>query len=70
MYVELDALRELKKQAQGELIAESHRHPIAKVVETCPGLGEIRVAQLVPVVVAPERFARRASSGRTRVSAS
>jgi hypothetical protein len=56
LYVELDELRELKKQAQGELRAESHSHPIAKVLETCPGLGEVRVAQLVPVVVAPERF--------------
>jgi transposase len=26
------------------------------VLETCPGLGEIRVAQLIPVVVSPERF--------------
>ena len=56
LYIELDALRDLKKQAQKELVAESHHQPIAKLLETCPGLGEIRVAQLIPVVVAPERF--------------
>lgn len=56
LYVELDALRELKKRAQSELVTESHRHPITKLLESCPGLGEIRVAQLVPVVVAPQRF--------------
>jgi len=56
LYVELDALRELKHRAQEQLVTESHRHPISHVLETCPGLGEIRVAQLIPIVVSPERF--------------
>lgn len=56
LYTELDALRPLKKEAQQQLVAESHKLPISRVLETCPGLGPIRTAQLVPVVVAPERF--------------
>ncbi len=56
LYAELDALRELKREAHKQLVAESHRHPISHVLETCPGLGEIRVAQLIPVVISPERF--------------
>jgi transposase len=56
LYVELDALRELKHRAQKQLVTESHRHPISYVLETCPGLGEIRVAQMIPIVVSPERF--------------
>lgn len=56
LYTELDALRELKKQAQQQLVSESHQHSITQILETCPGLGEIRVAQMVPVVVAPGRF--------------
>jgi transposase len=56
LYAELDALRTVKHDAHKQLVAESHRHPISRVLETCPGLGEIRVAQMIPVVVSPERF--------------
>jgi len=56
LYAELDALRPLRAEAEKQLVAESHRHPISRVLETCPGLGAIRVAQLVPIVVTPERF--------------
>jgi transposase len=56
LFAEFDALRELKKQAQQQLVSESHQHSITQILETCPGLGEIRVAQMVPVVVAPGRF--------------
>jgi transposase len=56
LYRELDALAELKADATEKLVAESHRHRVSQLLETCPGLGPIRVAQLVPVVVAPERF--------------
>jgi transposase len=56
LYSELDAMQQLKKDAQRQLVAESHRHPISKLLETCPGLAGIRVAQLIPVVVTPHRF--------------
>jgi transposase len=56
LYRELDCLTELKAEASEQLITESHQHPISRVLETCPGLGPIRVALLLPVVIAPERF--------------
>ena len=37
-------------------MTEAHRHPISRVLESCPGLGPIRVAQLMPIVVSPMRF--------------
>jgi len=38
---------------------ESHRHGISRILETCPGLGPIRIAQLLPVVVTPYRFSSK-----------
>jgi len=43
-YSELDALRAIKKEAEKQLIAQSHKHPISAVLQTCPGMGPIRVA--------------------------
>jgi len=56
LYAQLDAARELKRDAAKQLIAESHRYPISKLLETCPGFGPFRVALLLPVVVTPHRF--------------
>jgi transposase len=56
LYRELDCLTELKADAGDKLVVESHEHPISRVLETCPGLGPIRVALLIPVVITPERF--------------
>jgi transposase len=56
LWQELDAQRELKRDAEKQLIAESHRHRISKILETCPGFGPIRTALTVPVVVTPNRF--------------
>ena len=56
LWQELDAQRELKRTAEKTLVAESHRHPITKLLETCPGFGPIRTALAVPVVVTPNRF--------------
>jgi transposase len=55
----LDALEEVRKEAHQKLVAESHKHPIARVLETCPGLGEVRVAQILSVIVTPGRFRTR-----------
>jgi hypothetical protein len=59
LFAQYDALCEVRDQAQKALVTESHRHPITNVLETCPGLGEIRVAQLVSIVVTPDRFRQR-----------
>jgi transposase len=56
MYAQLDALGEVKKEARKLLVQESHTHAISRVLETVPGLGEVRVAQLMAVVVSPYRF--------------
>jgi transposase len=56
LYAQYDAVQEIRKQATKALVAEAQRHPISRVLATCPGLGPIRVAQLVPIVVSPTRF--------------
>ena len=53
---ELDALVELQMEAEKAMLQESHRHPMARVLETVPGLGPIRVAVMLPIVVTPWRF--------------
>ena len=53
---ELDQLLELKEMAKLAMLTESHRHRISRVLETAPGMGPIRVAQLLPIVVTPHRF--------------
>ena len=54
--LELDSLTELKAEAEAALVAESHRHPISKLLETAPGIGPIRAALLIATVVTPHRF--------------
>jgi transposase len=56
LYAQYDAVSEVRAKAEKELRAEARRHPISRVLETCPGLGPIRVAQLLPIVVSPHRF--------------
>ena len=56
LYEQYDALEPIRRQAQKELVAESHHHDISHVLESCPGLGPIRVAQQLPIVVSPWRF--------------
>ena len=59
LFNQYDANSEVRENAYKELVAESHQHSIAKVLETVPGLGGIRVAQLLSVVISPERFRTR-----------
>ena len=56
LYAQYDAVEEIRRQAEKDLIKEAHRHPISRILETCPGLGPIRVAQMLPIVVSPGRF--------------
>ncbi len=56
LYEQYDAVSKLRARAEAELLAEARRHPIHRVLETCPGLGPIRVAQLLAIVVSPHRF--------------
>lgn len=53
---QLLALQALKDDAAKAMLRESHRHPISRILETAPGMGPIRVAQMLPIVVTPHRF--------------
>ncbi len=59
LHEEYDALLDLKQATEKELVAESHKHSISKLLATAPGIGPIRVAQLLPIVVTPHRFRSR-----------
>jgi len=59
LHEEYDALLDLKQATEKELVAESHKHSISKLLATAPGIGPIRVAQLLPIVVTPYRFRSR-----------
>ena len=56
LYAQYDAVEEIRQQAEKDLVTESHRHAMSRVLETCPGLSPIRVAQVMSVVVSPGRF--------------
>jgi transposase len=56
LYAELDHLEELRAEAERAMVRESHRHPIARILETAPGFGAVRVAELLPIVITPHRF--------------
>ena len=56
LYAQYDAVEVIRRSAEKELVKEAHRHTISRVLETCPGLGPIRVAQMMPIVVSPARF--------------
>jgi transposase len=53
---ELDVLLPLKRRAAELLSEEARSHPAIKLLQTAPGLGEIRAAQVVAVMVTPHRF--------------
>jgi transposase len=56
LYAQLDFLIGQKEQAERDLLQESRKHAIARILETAPGIGPIRAARLVPIVVTPHRF--------------
>jgi len=56
---QLDSLQDLVEEAKERLQTESKKHPIIRRLATAPGIGPIRAAQVVAVVVVPERFRTR-----------
>jgi transposase len=56
---ELDALAPLRQQAEKWLREEAKGHPAIRWVKSVPGLGSIRSAQVVAIVVTPHRFRTR-----------
>jgi transposase len=55
----LDELEPLREKAEEWLLKEAKCHPIIRKLETAPGMGPIRTAQLVAVVANPHRFRTR-----------
>jgi len=53
---ELDGVADIRKQAETWLREEAGKVPAVKLLATAPGIGTIRAAQIVAVVVCPERF--------------
>jgi len=56
---ELDALAEVHEQAEQWLLEQAERCSTVKLLATAPGIGMIRGAQIVAIVVSPHRFRRR-----------
>jgi transposase len=56
LYAQLDFLIEQRDEAERDLLQESRKHAIVPILETAPGIGPIRAARLVPIVVTPHRF--------------
>src|SRR5437868_1626871 len=56
LYKQLDQLRELRREAKQALLKEARQHAAFKRLCGVPGLGPIRVAQVIAVIGSPHRF--------------
>ncbi len=56
LYEQMDLLDGLKSEAKKAMLTEAKRHPEFRLVKSCPGLGPVRTAELLPIVVTPYRF--------------
>ena len=56
-FQQYDGLRELRRVAVAELVAEARKHTAFRYVRSCPGFGDVRTALLLPIVLTPHRFA-------------
>jgi transposase len=61
LYQQCDALTELRPVAEKEMLSEARKHAIFRILKTCPGIGDIRTAQMLAIVVTPYRFANKRS---------
>lgn len=55
-YQQLDSLQRVAVQACKDLVAEAKRHPANHLLTTIPGIGVVRAAEILAVVVSPYRF--------------
>jgi transposase len=56
LYRQLDHLRELQREARKALLKEARQHAAFKQLSEVPGLGAIRVAQVIAAIGSPFRF--------------
>lgn len=55
-YTELDVLLSVREQALKDMLKEAKTHQIFHILQTIPGLGPNRVAEMMPIVITPYRF--------------
>jgi transposase len=55
-YAQLEVLLPVRSQAQKDMLKEARKHRIFHVLKTVPGMGQNRVAEMLPIVVTPYRF--------------
>jgi transposase len=56
LLAELDAISALRREANNRMLAEARPHPAFARLVGVPGLGPVRVAQLIAAVGSPHRF--------------
>lgn len=56
LYKQLDSISELREYAARAMVKEARKHPAYKLLIKVPGLGEIRVSQIIAEVGTPYRF--------------
>jgi transposase len=56
LYVQLDQLRLLRREAKRAMLAEGRRHRAVVLLRTIPQIGLVRAAQIVAIVDTPHRF--------------
>lgn len=54
-----DAVQSLRYEAEKAVVREARKHPAFKLLFTVPGLGSLRCARLMAVVISPHRFRTR-----------
>jgi transposase len=57
--IQLDGLMETHDRARVWMLEESKQIPIVRLLETAPGIGEIRAPLIVAIVISPFRFRTR-----------
>jgi len=55
-YQQLDVLRPLRQEVRRDLLVESRKHKIWKLLRLIPAIGPIRAAVLIAVMQTPQRF--------------
>ncbi len=53
---EYDAVQPLRADAEKQMVREARRHHSVKLLESIPVIGKIRAAQVIPIIISPERF--------------
>src|SRR5207237_10061232 len=58
-YTALDALLEVRARARHQMLEEAKRHPAVRLLRSVPFIGPVRAAEIVAMVITPERFRTR-----------